>query len=169
MKTIYFIGTQGFVYLCEMKGFLFKIVSFIFSFFTKKLRGKITDKPSGISILLPKGWAAIDIEQGSFLIAADKEIGMLVFTITHLAIVEKSGKFINPYTGVEEEIESVEEGNFRSYIIEGPGEREWAKVWNTETETYLIRLMYMCSKTNKEKEMETILQIINSVEEGSQA
>ncbi|MHB8260788.1 MAG: hypothetical protein ACYDCN_06250 [Bacteroidia bacterium] len=60
-------------------------------------------------------------------------------------------------------INSIEEGKFTSFIIEGEGEREWAKIWDTENETYAVRFLYMCTKT--EKEMEAILQIINSLEE----
>ncbi|HEX7415418.1 MAG TPA: hypothetical protein VF411_15350 [Bacteroidia bacterium] len=132
----------------------------------KKLRGKIVNKPSGISLLLPKNWNAVDIGQGSFLISADEddELGLLMFTVTHLAMVVK-GKFMNPFTQSEENINSIVEGHFTSFILEGAGEKEWAKIWDTETETYLVRLMYMCSKTNKEKEMEVILQIINSLDE----
>lgn len=151
-----------------IKNILVRLLLFVLGFGIKKLRGRITEESSGIYITLPKNWWAMDIGESTFLISADKEIGWLTFSVTHLAMTEK-GRFINPFTQCEEVINNIEEGDFRTFILEGEGEREWAKIWDTETETYFIRFMYACTKIKKEEEMETVLQIINSVEEGPKA
>ncbi len=129
----------------------------------KPLQGRIKNKRSGIYVDLPVGWDAYEIDHEIFLIGRIKnQKASLMFSVTHLAMVVK-GEWKDPMTGELLDINPVEDGEFETFDFPVGGTDKMTKVWQTYTEKYLIRFMYICDKDYFEEDIATIRQIVNSL------
>jgi len=139
----------------------------IFRYLTGKpqeLRGAIVFEEAKVCVPLPPDWGYYAVGDNTYLASADKEVGGLIVSAHHI-IMSEVGDFVNPYTNRVEEITPEKYGRFDTYEIQGEGEREWARIWDTETSTHFIRLMYCCPKSHNQTEIETIKHIVDSVKE----
>ena len=132
---------------------------------TPKLqRGDVVIENAKVKISLPEMWGYYPLGVDHYLIGADKEIGAITFSAQHLVITEE-GPFINFYTNQPEEFEVEEVGRFETYVVQGQGQKEWCRVYETETQTHFVRFMYMCDKSMNHIEQEVVWSIVNSLEE----
>jgi hypothetical protein len=129
-----------------------------------KYRGDIILENVKVKVSLPESWGYYDLGDLHYLVGADKEIGTLIFSAQHLIMVEV-GDFINFYTNEKEEIQREQQGRFDTYTVQGAGERQWTRIWETDTNTHFLRFIYVCPKTKNHIEMETVLSIVHSLEE----
>ena len=136
----------------------------IFSFFRgpKPLRGRISNKISGIYIELPVGWEAYEIDSNTFLMGEKgNERGSLIFSVTHHVMVEK-GELTNPFTGEKIDVTPVQQGEFETYDMLLAKDMH-ARVWQTDTDRYFIRFMYIVTKKDMELETTAVRNIISSL------
>jgi hypothetical protein len=121
----------------------------------KLFRGRVTDKKSGIYIDIPSKWHAY-YSAGLFIIEADKEKGCLTF------LVQDRAEIIHSQTNGMPKPEYIKEGDFDTFTFPCDDKRD-LKGWQTETEKYLIRFIYLFTKKDFESEIDIVLRIINSL------
>lgn len=127
-------------------------------------RGIIVFEEAKVCITLPPDWSYFYLGDHTYIASADKKPGAIIISVHH-QLMREAGDFVNPYTNKVEDITPEKYGRFDTYVIQGEGEREWAKIWDTETNTHFIRLMYTCPKLHNQTELESIMHILDSLEE----
>ena len=134
----------------------------------KKLKGRITDPVSGIYIELPRRWNAyaLNRERGESMFVIGKgstDPDIVSLSVTHHLNVEK-GDGVDRHILTDEiiELERKEDGDFSTYNY-GLSETRQLYVWETETEKYFIRFLFICAKKNTEKKLGTVQQIVHSL------
>ena len=128
----------------------------------KALQGRIIDEKSGIYVDLPEGWNAYAIPD-NYLIGAAKEKGTLIFSVTNYILVERGdGLFHHPFTDEPIEPEVTSDGDFETFTIQ-VDERWYLQTWDTDTEKYQIRFIYMYEKKYYDSEIKFIRQILESL------